>query len=113
MTADPGSIPIFTTFFLNQAGYCESRGEILRYRPTFKRQVDELVDGIGRRRAVMLLEIDAIGASGCMHRNGALGSWEADIRYEVDKLSALPHTVVYVEGGYSDANSPWRTPPER
>jgi endoglucanase len=62
--------------------------------------------GIGRRPAVMLLELDAIGSSSCMARNGALGDWEADIRYEIDRVSALPHTVVYIEGGYSDANSP-------
>ena len=104
LTADPGTIPIFTTFFLYQAGYCETRGQIRQYRRTFKRQIDELAEGIGRRPAVMLLEIDAIGSSACMHRNGALGLWEADIRYEIDKVSALPHTVVYVEGGYSDAN---------
>ena len=32
--------------------------------------------------------------------------WEADLRYEINRIRALPHTVVYVEAGYSDANSP-------
>ena len=36
---------------------------------------------------------------------GSLGLWEADLRYEMNAMGALPHTVVYVEGGYSDANS--------
>jgi endoglucanase len=31
--------------------------------------------------------------------------WEADLRYEMNAMEALPHTVVYVEGGYSDSNS--------
>jgi endoglucanase len=31
--------------------------------------------------------------------------WEADLRYEIDKMRALPHTVVYVEAGYSDSNT--------
>jgi endoglucanase len=106
MAADPGSIPIFTTFFLYQAGYCESKSEILAHRPTFDRQIDEMARGIDKRPAVMLLELDAIGASGCMQRTGALPYWEANIRYEVDKMAALPHTVVYVEGGYADSNSP-------
>lgn len=106
LTADPGSIPIITTYFLYQAGYCETRQQILSYRPRFKRQIDEMAAGIARRPAVMLLEIDAIGSSGCMARNGALPEWEADIRYEIDKVAALPHTVAYVEAGYSDSNDP-------
>jgi endoglucanase len=105
LSADPDTIPIFTTFFLYQAGYCESRGQILAHRPAFQRQIDELAQGIGRRPAVLLLEIDAIGSSACMAKTGALSQWEADLRYEIDRVSALPHTVVYVEGGYSDANS--------
>jgi hypothetical protein len=106
MQADPGSIPVIETYFLYQAGYCESIGTILAHRPTFERQVSEMAEGIGRRPAVMLVELDAIGSSSCMARTGALRYWEGDIRYELDKLSALPHTVVYVEGGYSDANNP-------
>jgi endoglucanase len=105
LSADPDAIPIFTTFFLYQAGYCESRAQILAHRSAFQRQIDELAQGIGRRPAVLLLEIDAIGSSACMAKTGALSQWEADLRYEVDRLSALPHTVVYVEGGYSDANN--------
>lgn len=109
MSADPGTVPIFTTYFLYQAGYCETRSEIRAHRRTFQRQVDETAKGIDRRPAVMLLELDAIGSSRCMVRKGSLGDWEADIRYEIDKLSALPHTVVYVEGGYADSNPPGYT----
>ena len=104
LTADPGTIPIFTTFFLYQAGYCETRSQIIRYRPRFDRQIDELAAGIGLRPAVVLMELDAIGSSSCMARNGALGLWEADIRHEINKISQLPHVVAYIEGGYSDAN---------
>jgi endoglucanase len=106
LTADPGTIPIITTYFLYQAGYCETSSEIVDHRPTFERQVGEMVAGIERRPAVMLLELDAIGSSSCMARNGALPEWEADLRYEINAVSQLPHAVVYVEGGYSDSNSP-------
>lgn len=106
LQADPGSIPIITTYFLYQAGYSESKRQILAHRPNFERQVNEMAAGTGHRPAVYLLELDAIGSSGCMQRTGALKYWEGDIRYEIDKMSALPHTVVYVEGGYSDSNSP-------
>jgi Glycosyl hydrolases family 6 len=105
MTADPGSIPIVTTFFLYQAGYCESRAQILANQPTFDRQIDEMAAGIERRPAVMLLEIDGVATSKCAGPGG-LGPWEADLRYEISRISALPHTVVYVEGGYADANNP-------
>jgi endoglucanase len=60
----------------------------------------------GRRPAVYLLEIDGIGSSACMRRTGGLPYWEAALRYEAQTVAALPHTVVYLEGGYSDANSP-------
>ena len=58
------------------------------------------------RPAVYLLELDGIGSSGCVRKMGSLGIWEADLRYEVSKISSLPHTVVYLEAGYSDANGP-------
>ena len=106
MTADTGSIPIITTYFLYQAGYCETSSEIVSHRPTFERQVNEMVQGIENRPAVMLLELDAVGSSSCMARSGALPEWENDIRYELGAVSALPHTVVYIEGGYSDGANP-------
>jgi endoglucanase len=109
MAADPGTIPIFTTYFLYQAGYCETRSEILDHRGTFQRQINEMARGIGHRPAVMLLELDAVGASKCMQQNGALRYWEDDMRYEINALAALPHTVVYMEGGYADSNSPGYT----
>jgi hypothetical protein len=104
ITADPGTIPIITTYFLYQAGYCETSSEIVAHRPTFERQVNEMVAGIERRPAVMLLELDAVGSSRCMASSGALAEWENDIRYEIQQVSTLPHAVVYVEGGYSDGN---------
>jgi endoglucanase len=106
MTADPGTIPIITTYFLYQAGYCETSSEIIAHRPTFERQVNEMVAGIERRPAVILLELDAIGSSRCMASSGALSQWEADISYEINAVATLPHAVAYIEAGYSDANSP-------
>jgi Glycosyl hydrolases family 6 len=105
MSADPGSVPVFNTYFLYQAGYCESAGTIRAHRGTFERQVSEMAQAIDRRPAVILAEMDAVGSSPCMARNGGLGEWEANIRYELGRFAALPHTVVYIEGGYSDAAS--------
>ncbi len=106
LAADPGAIPIITTYFLHQGSGCLSIQQILEYRSRFERQVSEMAAGIGNRPAVLLLELDAIGSSRCLQLNGALPYWEGEIRYEIDEVSALPHTVVYIEGGYSDSNGP-------
>ena len=105
LTADPGSIPIISTYFLHPAfSGCPTPSEILAAGPEFRRRIDEMAAGTGNRPVVYLLEIDAIGSSRCMQRTGALGVWEADLRYEAQTMAALPHTVVYLEAGYSDAN---------
>ena len=109
-TADPGSIPIITTYFLHPVlGGCSTAPQIRAAMPEFKRRVDELVAGTGRRPVVYLLELDAIGSSACMAGNGGLSAWEAALRYEVDRMATLPHAVVYAEGGYSDSNPPGYT----
>ena len=106
MAADPGSVPIFDTYFLHpELGGCPSSGQIGSDMPTFHRQIDEMAEAVGRRPAVFLLELDGLGSTACIARHGSLPAWERALRYEVDKMAALPHTVVYLEAGYSDANS--------
>jgi hypothetical protein len=105
LNADPNAVPIFTTALIYQAGDCEKKSTILARRPQFESQVNQMTQAIGPRPAVMLLELDAIGSSSCMAKTGALPAWEADIHYEISQVTALPHVVAYVEGGYSDANS--------
>ena len=106
ITADPGSIPIFNTYFLHpQLGGCADAAQVRAYMPVFKRQINEMAAAIDRRPAVILAEIDALGSSACVARHGGLPAWEAALKYEIDAFQALPHTVVYVEGGYSDSNS--------
>ena len=64
-----------------------------------------MISGTGRRPVVYLLEVDGIGSTACMARRGTLGDYEALLSYEIDRVSKLPHAVVYMEAGYSDANS--------
>ena len=107
LTADPGSIPIINTYFLHPALHgCPTPGQVRAYGPTFRRRVDEMAAATDLRPAVYLLELDAIGSSRCIQQMGSMRAWEADLRYEMNKMQALPHTVVYVEAGYSDGNSP-------
>ncbi len=106
-TADPGTIPIINTYFLHGTLHgCPSTGEIDHYRPKFKRQIDAIARATGSRPVVFLLELDYLGSSGCIAKHGGLPAWESLMRFEVSKLGALPHAVVYIEGGYSDANRP-------
>ncbi len=105
MTADPGSIPIFNTYFMHpDLGGCPTPARVRRDNPVFRRRVNEMAAATDRRPAVFLLELDAIGSSSCVTRMGAMSAWEADLRYEINKMASLPHTVVYVEAGYSDSN---------
>ena len=106
-TADRGSIPIINTYFLHATlGGCTTLGAINAYRPTFEAQINALAAATERRPVVFLLELDAIGSSACISHEGLLPEWESLLRYEAATLGGLPHAVVYLEGGYSDANSP-------
>ena len=106
MQADPGTIPLITTYFLHaDAGGCSSVSQLNAIWPTFKRRVDEMAAATGNRPAVYMLELDAFGSSSCMAQNGSLGVWEQMLRYEVNAIGSLPHTVAYLEAGYSDSNS--------
>lgn len=107
LTADPGSIPIINTYFLHPlAGGCPTAGRLRARSGHFKSQVNAMAAATGRRPAVFLLEVDAIGSSRCISHHGGLHVWESLLRYEAKRMSSLPHTAVYIEAGYSDANGP-------
>jgi endoglucanase len=106
LTADPGSIPVISTYFLHaKLRGCPTNGEMNAYRPLFEAQIDAIARATGNRPVVYLVELDAIGSSSCIARHGGIRDWESLLRYEATRLGGLPHTVVYIEGGYSDSNS--------
>ncbi len=107
LASDPGSIPVITTYFMHaDLGQCPTPAKVRADRPIFERRINAVTAATGRRPAVFLLEVDALGTSKCVTASGAMREWETDLRYEIAKIAALPHTIVYVEGGYSDSNSP-------
>jgi endoglucanase len=107
MLADPGSIPIISTYFLHPAaGVCPTPRQLRAAGPLFRARIDAMARATANRPAVYLLELDGIGSSKCIQRIGSMPVWEADLRYEAKKMASLPHTVVYIEGGYSDGNNP-------
>ena len=104
--ADPGTVPVINTYFLHATlGGCPTPAQVQAYGPVFRRRIDEMAAATDRHPAVYLLELDALGSSSCVRKMGSLAAWEADLRYEMNAIQSLPHTVVYVEGGYSDSNS--------
>ena len=106
LSADPGSVPIISTYFLHAVlGACSSTAQIDAYAPRFRAQINAIAAGVADNPAVFVAEADATGSSSCMAEHGSLGAWESLMRYEDRTLEALPHTAVYMEGGYSDANS--------
>jgi endoglucanase len=106
-TADSGSIPIISTYFLHPTlGGCPTRAAMNAYRPLFQAQINAMAQATGNRPAVYLLELDAIGSSLCIASHGLLPQWESLLHYEAATMGSLPHTVVYLEGGYSDSNTP-------
>jgi hypothetical protein len=106
MTGDPGTIPIFTTYFLHATlGGSPTPAQVRKYMPLFKQRVNAMAKATGNRPSVWLLELDGIGSTRGVAKTGALSLWEKALHYEMMKMESLPHTVVYVEGGYSDSNS--------
>jgi glycosyl hydrolase family 6 len=103
------TVPVLTTFFAYPFGaFCPTAQALTSWWPTFKRMIDEMASAIGRARAVILEEIDAIGTSHCL-TGAALTSWLAQLQYETAAFAKLPHAVSYLEAGYSDGNGPLTT----
>ncbi len=106
MQADPGTVLLVNTYFLHpNLGHCPDARQIRAATPRFKRQINEMAAATGNRPAVYLLEFDAIGSSHCYVKMHDLPQYLGLLRYEAEKIAALPHTIVYEEAGYSDANS--------
>jgi endoglucanase len=106
LNADPNSIPIVTTYFAHsELGGDSTTAQIDADAPHFKAQINAMAKAIGGRPVALFLELDAVGSSTGMAQKGSLPAWESLIRYEALKLESLPHTAVYLEGGYSDSDN--------
>ncbi len=102
---DPAPVIVFSTFLLYPNDQeCAGLGAMRAYQGTFHADVNAMASAIGNKRAVILEELDSIAISSCA-KGQALNLWLADLKYESNRFSRLPHAVVYAEAGYSDANS--------
>lgn len=101
---DPGAIPLISTYRLKHVrcgGYSDSEAEARAY----KRWYEQLAAGIGNHRVVLFYEIDALITAKCLSPRGLRVRID-ELRSTIDVLSKLPHAVVYVDSGASDAHTP-------
>ncbi len=101
---DPGADALISTYFLLHSGNCKTNRENGSAGADFRRRIDELAEGIGSFPTVLLLESDAIDTSPCLSHAG-LADRVGLLRYAINRLAKLPHTVIYVDGGTSDGVS--------
>jgi hypothetical protein len=96
---DPTAGAVITTYFVKHSG-CNSGAQ-----PEFQAEVNALKSAVGNFPALIFVEEDAIDTI-CWRSPAAVRGRAALLKYEIDQLSQLPHALLYVEGGTSDANSP-------
>lgn len=97
---DPTAAGVITTYFLNHHGHCLSG-----YQQRFREEVDGVKQAVGNFPVLIFVEEDGIDTL-CFNSRAAVKGREALLRYEIDQFSQLPHALLYVEGGTSDANQP-------
>jgi endoglucanase len=99
---DPGAVPLLATYRLKHLrchGVSDSAAEAAAYQ----RWYESFARGIGDRRVVLFYEMDALITAPCLSSKG-LRVRIAEMRAAIDTLSRLPHAVVYVDAGASDAS---------
>jgi Glycosyl hydrolases family 6 len=96
---DPAAAAVITTYFVKHSG-CNSGNQ-----PNFEAEVNALAAAVGDFPALIFVEEDAIDTI-CWGSPAAVSGRAALLKYEIDTLSQLPHALLYVEGGTSDADSP-------
>jgi hypothetical protein len=97
---DPTAVAEMTTYFVKHGGGCNPVDN-----PNFDAEVNAFKEAVGNFPALIFVEEDAIDTI-CWRSPAAVTDRETELKYEIDQLSQLPHALLYVEGGTSDANSP-------
>ncbi len=105
---EPGTVPLLATYRLVD-GHCgdwtPTPGDVDSYAAF----IDSFAHGIGRHRAVLFLEMDALITSPCLSPEG-LRIRMTELRHAIDVLTATcPHLVIYLDAGAADAVPPART----
>jgi len=97
---DPTAVAELTTYFIKHGSNCT-----LATAPKFDSEVNAVKAAVGNFPALIFVEEDAIDTI-CWRNPAVVKQREQLLKYEIDTLSQLPHALLYVEGGTSDANNP-------
>jgi hypothetical protein len=97
---DPTADAEITTYFIKHGGGCTPSNN-----PNFDAEVDAVKQAVGNFPVLIFVEEDAIDTI-CWRNPAVVTQREQLLKYEIDTLSQLPHALLYVEGGTSDANNP-------
>lgn len=101
---DPDAVPLLATYRLRHVR-CHRVGDSAREAASYKRWYEKFARGIGNQRVVVFYEIDALITAPCLSGKG-LQTRIGEMRSAIDSLARLPHAVVYVDAGASDAHHP-------
>jgi endoglucanase len=99
----PGALPLVATYRLEHKSCGEatdSTGAVASYKDWYAR----FANGIGSRRVLVLLEIDALMTARCLSGHG-LDVRVDELRSAIGSLSALPNAFVYVDGAAADVGN--------
>jgi endoglucanase len=100
----PGSVPLVGTYRLEHKSCGEasdSPAAVASYKQWYRR----FAQGLGTRRVVVFLEIDALMTAGCLSRHG-LDVRVEELRSAIGSLAAAPNAIVYVDGAAADVGNP-------
>jgi len=103
-----GQVAILTTYYLKHQGDCATDFELPADQALFEARVNATASAIGDHPFVLFAEFDALATSACLSHTG-LEQRIKLLAYELDAFSKLPHGVIYVDAGDSDAGSPTST----
>ena len=95
---DPTAAGSINTYLLQHTG-CASGDQ-----PYFRNQVDAIKAAIGNFPVLIFIELDGTDTT-CWKNPAAVTGRQRLIKYEVDQFAQLPHALLYLEAGASDANS--------
>ncbi|MBL8159734.1 glycoside hydrolase family 6 protein [Candidatus Saccharibacteria bacterium] len=73
----------------------------------YRSWIDQIVNGIGQREAIIVLEPDALPQLECLNE-GAKATRIGDMAYAVDAFTTKTKAYVYIDAG----NASWKTPAE-
>ncbi len=104
----PGTVPMIATYRVVD-GHCGNWADPPADQASYLSFISGFAHGIGRHRAVLFLEMDALITAGCLSPYGV----EVRMRELRDAINVLtvtcPNLIVYLDAGAGDALPAWRT----